>query len=302
MRLEYAKRLFDQEVRLLQDEITAKILDLDPGVSLTEDRWSKKDAVGDDGGGGITRHFCGEIFESGGVNTSRVYGQMQADFAKQLGSEDAQFWASGISLILHPFNPKVPTVHANFRMIQLGEDYWFGGGADLTPFYPYEEDFVQFHQSWFDVCKPYDCYEWMKEGCDNYFVNKHREGEMRGIGGLFFDRFKGEDLEMDLAMMKEFGKNFLESYFPIVQKRMNEEYDEKDEEFQLHRRGRYVEFNLLHDRGTLFGLKTGGRIDSILISLPPRVKFTYCYKPPENSAHALMQTYYKPMDWINFYK
>lgn len=302
MRIEYAKRIFDQQTRLMQDEITTRIRDLDPEVHFTEDRWHRKDVLGNDGGGGITRHFAGQLFESGGVNTSKVYGQMQPDFAEQLGSKDAEFWAAGMSLILHPVNPRIPTVHANFRMIQLGEDYWFGGGADLTPYYPHEEDFVHFHQSWATTCEPYQCYEWMKRECDQYFVNHHRDGEMRGIGGLFFDRYKGLELEADLLMMNLISKNFINSYFPIVEKRINEPYDPADVEFQLHRRGRYVEFNLLHDRGTLFGLKTGGRIDSILISLPPRVKFTYCYKPPENSAHARMQSYYKPMDWLNFKK
>ncbi len=300
MRLELAKQIFDEEVRSLQNVITAIIREFDPEIEVTEDLWNREDALGNDGGGGVTRHFRGKIFESGGVNTSKVYGQMKPDFAKQLGSEQTDFWASGISLILHPFNPRVPTVHANFRMIHLGEKHWFGGGADLTPFYPHEEDFVHFHRHWAKVCKPYDSYEWMKRECDNYFVNHHRNKEMRGIGGLFFDRFNGGVIESDLVMMRDLGSGFIPSYFPIVEKRMNEDFNESDEDFQLHRRGRYVEFNLLHDRGTLFGLKTGGRIDSILISLPPRVTYTYSFKPQKGSVHERMNSYYQPIDWLNF--
>ena len=298
--LEEAKEEFDKEVRSLQNAITEMIVEFDSDVEITEDLWNREDAVGEDGGGGITRHFRGKVFESGGVNTSRVYGQLKSDFAEQLGSERTNFWASGISLILHPSNPRVPTVHANFRMIHLGDKYWFGGGADLTPFYPHEEDFIHFHKHWAKVCQPFDTYGWMKQECDKYFVNHHRNGEMRGIGGLFFDRFKGQDLESELAMMRDLGNGFIPSYFPIVEKRVNEEFDELDVDFQLHRRGRYVEFNLLHDRGTLFGLKTGGRIDSILISLPPRVCYTYAYKPKKGGVHELMKDYYRPIDWLNF--
>ncbi len=298
--LKEAKQNFDSEVRSLQNTITEMIQEFDPMVEVVEDVWSREDALGDDGGGGITRHFRGEVFESGGVNTSKVYGHLKSDFAKQLGSENTNFWASGLSLILHPVNPRVPTVHANFRMIHLGDKYWFGGGADLTPFYPYEEDFIHFHKHWAQVCQPYDSYDWMKRECDNYFVNHHRNAEMRGIGGLFFDRFKGQDLVSELTMMRDLGNGFIPSYFPIVEKRVNEQFDELDVDFQLHRRGRYVEFNLLHDRGTLFGLKTGGRIDSILISLPPRVAYTYSYNPQKGSVHERMNTYFKPIDWLNF--
>ena len=170
----------------------------------------------------------------------------------------------------------------------------------LTPFYPHEEDFIHFHKHWAKVCQPFDTYGWMKQECDKYFVNHHRNGEMRGIGGLFFDRFKGQGLESELAMMRDLGNGFIPSYFPIVEKRVYEDFDELDVDFQLHRRGRYVEFNLLHDRGTLFGLKTGGRIDSILISLPPRVCYTYAYKPEKGGVHELMNDYYRPIDWLNF--
>ncbi|MEX0798697.1 MAG: coproporphyrinogen III oxidase, partial [Bacteriovoracaceae bacterium] len=210
--------------------------------------------------------------------------------------DSKELWAAGISLILHPKNPRAPTVHANFRMIHQGEEFWFGGGADLTPYYPYEEDFRHFHQAWKSAAG--EDYDWMKKECDEYFVNTHRDNEMRGIGGVFFDHYNSGDLEADFNMVKNLSERFIESYFPIAEKRMGESYEPEDEDFQLHRRGRYVEFNLLHDRGTLFGLKTNGRIDSILISLPARCKFTYQYRPKAGTAHAKMMEYYHPKEWV----
>jgi len=208
-------------------------------------------------------------------------------------------WASGLSLIIHPRNPRVPTVHANFRFIQAGDKYWFGGGADLTPYYPHVEDFVYFHQTWKDVCTPFNCYEQMKDQCDQYFVNFHRNNEMRGIGGIFFDHHNTGELEKDYQMVISLGEEFIASYFPIVDKRKNESFNEQDEDFMLHRRGRYVEFNLLHDRGTKFGLETKGRTDSILISLPGRCKFTYQYRPDKGSPHEEMNRYYSPKNWLD---
>lgn len=293
--LERKKELFSSHVKKLQNEITAKMVELDPGLELVEDIWQRTDHLGNPGGGGITRAFTGDIFENAGVNTSQIFGQINPDFAKQLKGGSQELWAAGISLIIHPRNPKVPTVHANFRMIHQGESFWFGGGADLTPYYPIEEDFRHFHDVWREAAG--DNYPWMKKECDEYFVNKHREGEMRGVGGIFFDHYNSSDLEKDFDMVTGLSERFIDSYFPIVTKRFALPYTEEDEDFQLHRRGRYVEFNLIHDRGTLFGLKTNGRIDSILISLPGRCKFSYRYRPAKNSEHEKMLGYYRPYDW-----
>lgn len=295
--LEIVKQHFSDFVKVLQNEITGELKRLDPSLKIHEDPWNRLDEQGAQGGGGITRYHCGRLFESAGVNTSQIHGVIQENFAKTLAGNGVQLWATGISLIIHPRNPKVPTVHANFRMIHQGEKVWFGGGADLTPFYPYPEDFHYFHSVWKKACEPYGTYEAMKNECDKYFVNHHRDNEMRGIGGIFFDHFFQEGVEKDMEMVVHLAKHFCRSYFPIVERRMNEKWDEFDETFQLHRRGRYVEFNLLHDRGTLFGLKSKGRTESILISLPPRCNFTYCYEPPKGSVHEEMMSYYFPRQW-----
>lgn len=295
--LEQYKQKFADHVKDLQNKITAKMQDLDSVLSITEDNWKRKDHVGNEGGGGITRAFEGQVFENAGVNTSEIYGKINPDFAKKLQGDSDELWATGISLIIHPFNPRVPTVHANFRMIQQGDKVWFGGGADLTPFYPHEEDFKHFHGVWKKACDPYGCYPAMKKTCDEYFVNYHRGGEMRGIGGIFYDHFNTGDLEKDFNMVVDLSNHFIESYFPIAEKRIQEEYTQADVDFQLHRHGRYVEFNLLHDRGTLFGLKTNGRTDSILISLPKRCNFTYQYAPEPGSKHEEMLSFYYPKNW-----
>lgn len=294
---ESKKEEFHQFVKHLQDEITNELKRLDPQINLIEDNWERKDFKGNPGGGGRTRAFTGEVFENAGVNTSKVYGAIDPAFAGKLGGTNDQMWAAGISLIIHPKNPRVPTVHANFRMIQAGDKFWFGGGADLTPFYPHVEDFQYFHNIWKEALSPYGVYEKMKEECDRYFTNTHRNNEMRGVGGFFFDHYNSTDTEKDLEFVKEIAGKFIKSYFPIVEKRMNEAYTPEDEDFQLHRRGRYVEFNLLHDRGTMFGLKTNGRVDSILISLPARVKYTYQYAPAPGSVHEQMMEYYYPREW-----
>lgn len=288
---------FAAHVRLLQDQITEALREVDPEIELNEDNWERLDTAGNPGGGGRTRAFQGSVIENAGVNTSLVFGATSEQFAKQIGATKAEMWATGISLIIHPTNPRVPTCHANFRMICGGDKVWFGGGADLTPFYPNTEDFTYFHNVWKEACAPYGFYTDWKKQCDEYFVNKHRNNEMRGVGGIFYDHFFSGDMEKDLAMFKEISNQFIRSYFPIVKKRVNEEYTEEDVDFQLHRRGRYVEFNLLHDRGTHFGLKSNGRTDSILISLPGRCKFTYCYDPKEGSPHAEMLKYYYPQEW-----
>lgn len=294
--LEIKKSQFHRHVLNLQNEITEALKAVDPFLELTEDPWERLDHQGKPGGGGITRAFVGSVIENAGVNTSKVFGAIDPEFAKKLGGSGDTMWACGISLIIHPRNPRVPTVHANFRMIEAGDLFWFGGGADLTPFYPHKEDFDYFHNTWKSACAPYDCYEWMKKECDQYFVNTHRGSEMRGVGGIFFDHFNTKNLDSDIAMVKDLSRHFIKSYFPIVEKRKDEAFSALDEDFQLHRRGRYVEFNLLHDRGTMFGLKTNGRVDSILISLPGRAKFSYKYRPLPGSPQAEMMKYYFPQN------
>ncbi len=229
---------FLSKVKELQNEITEAMRELDPALELNEDSWERKDHEGNPGGGGITRAFQGEFFENAGVNTSEIFGAINPEFAKKLKGESNQLWAAGISLILHPRNPKIPTVHANFRMIQQGETFWFGGGADLTPFYPFEEDFIEFHQTWKNAAG--ENYGWMKKECDEYFVNKHREGEMRGIGGIFFDHYNTGDLDADFNMVTGLSDHFIPSYFPIASKRASEKYTEKTKTF-----------NCIEEAGTL---------------------------------------------------
>ncbi len=295
--LEQTKSLFHNYVKELQDEITQYLVKIDPEITIKEDLWERQDAQGNDGGGGRTRAFTGNLIENAGVNTSLVYGKVRPEFAKSIGGTNDEMWATGISLIIHPKNPRVPTTHANFRMIQAGEKFWFGGGADLTPYFPYENDFRFFHSTWKRACAEYGTYDKWKAECDRYFTNHHRNNEMRGIGGIFFDHYNSGDLEADSNMVMDLGKSFIPSYFPILEKRKSEAWTQEDEDFQLHRRGRYVEFNLLHDRGTSFGLKSNGRTDSILISLPARCKFSYQYAPKKGSEHEKMLEYYYPKDW-----
>ncbi len=292
-----AKTQFHEHVKDLQNRITQEMQKLDPTLKVHEDLWSRVDHAGNPGGGGITRAFSGELFENAGVNTSCVFGKIDPTFAKALPGSGDEMWAAGISLIIHPKNPRVPTVHANFRMIHQGEKWWFGGGGDLTPYYPYEEDFTYFHGVWKTALAPYGTYEKMKKDCDEYFNNSHRGIEMRGIGGVFFDHYQTQNLAADFSMVKDLSEYFIPSYFSIVAKRAKESWTPEDEDFMLHRRGRYVEFNLIHDRGTLFGLKTNGRVDSILISLPARCKYTYQYAPPKGSVHEKMWSYYRPRAW-----
>lgn len=297
MNLNELKNSFHTHVKNLQDKITREMQALDPDLTITEDIWQRKDHAGSEGGGGVTKAFQGKLFENAGVNTSCVFGKIDPQFAKHLQGSGDEMWAAGISLIIHPVNPKIPTVHANFRMIHQGDKFWFGGGADLTPYYPYEEDFSYFHGVWKKACAPYNCYDSMKKTCDEYFNNSHRGIEMRGIGGIFFDHHNTGKTQDDMRMVTQLSEHFIESYFPIVKKRLAENWTPEDEDFMLHRRGRYVEFNLLHDRGTLFGLRTNGRVDSILISLPARCKYSYQYRPLPGSAHEKMWSYYTPHAW-----
>lgn len=277
----------------LQDRISSGIEDLD-GSRFREDDWSREG-----GGGGRTRILeNGKVFEKAGVNFSSVHGNLPEQFAAKipLGTGTA-FFATGISLVFHPRSPMVPAVHANFRYLEKGDASWFGGGTDLTPCYPFAEDATHFHRTIKQACDCHDSdfYPRFKKWCDEYFTLKHRN-EMRGIGGLFFDYLEG-DRDKNFAFVQELGDAFLEAYVPIVRRRLNEPFNEKERQYQLYRRGRYVEFNLLYDRGTIFGLETRGRTESILMSLPPLVRWVYDYKPEPGSREAAALEFFQPRDW-----
>jgi coproporphyrinogen III oxidase len=290
--------------RDLQDRITTALEGLDGG-RFREDLWQREG-----GGGGRTRVMAGgAVFEKAGVNFSDVHGEFPEEFARNLdrhleehgvggASGRRDFTACGVSLVLHPQNPMVPTVHANFRFLTKGEQKWFGGGADLTPYYPFREDVVHFHRAWKDVCTrhaPRIDYARYKKWCDEYFFLAHRN-EPRGVGGIFFDYLAAD--EATFAFVRDAGDAFLESYLPIARSRKDEPYTERERAFQEFRRGRYVEFNLIYDRGTVFGLKTGGRTESILMSLPPVVRWLYDYHPEPGTREAeLYEVYLKPRDW-----
>jgi coproporphyrinogen III oxidase len=283
--------------RGLQDRIVAALEELDGGGRFREDRWDREG-----GGGGRTRVFAeGNVFEKAGVNFSDVYGDMSDEFAKQVPGEGRAFRACGVSLVLHPKSPLVPTVHANFRFLTKGDRRWFGGGADLTPYYPWREDVVHFHRVWKATCERHAAiadYQRLKRWCDEYFFLPHR-GEARGVGGIFFDYLEG-DLEKTFAFVQDCGDHFTEAYVPVARRRKDLAHTPEQRAFQEYRRGRYVEFNLLYDRGTLFGLKTNGRTESILMSLPPRVRFAYDYRPAAGSREAeLTEVYLKPRDWAS---
>jgi coproporphyrinogen III oxidase len=252
------------------------------------------------GGGGRTKVLMdGSTFEKAGVNFSDVSGEFSEEFAKQIPGDGRAFTACGISLVLHPKNPFVPTVHANFRYLTRGNRSWFGGGVDLTPYYPFREDVISFHKVWHKACTTHSGvadYDKLKSWCDEYFHLPHRN-EPRGVGGIFFD-YLDKNLDEVWSFVQGCGDSFLSSYLPIVQKRKTQPYSEVQKEFQEYRRGRYVEFNLLYDRGTIFGLKTGGRIESILMSLPLKVRWVYDYQPTPGSQEAeLYEIYLKPRDW-----
>jgi coproporphyrinogen III oxidase len=283
-------------LRDLQDRIVAALEELD-GQRFREDQWERPG-----GGGGRTRILLeGGVFEKAGVNFSDVHGEFSEEMARQLPGEGRSFTACGISLVLHPRNPMVPTVHANFRFLSRGDRQWFGGGADLTPYYPVREDVVHFHRVWRDVCHNHAGlvdYAHLKRWCDEYFFLPHRN-EARGVGGIFFDYLQG-DLERLFAFVRDAGDAFLTAYLPIARRRKDDPYTQAHKEFQEYRRGRYVEFNLVYDRGTVFGLKTGGRIESILMSLPARARWWYDYTPPAGSREAELTEYWlKPRDWAS---
>lgn len=306
----------------LQDKITDALASLDGRSSFRTDPWDRPE-----GGGGRTRIIeDGAVFEKGGVAVSAVHGELSEAFAKELPGPGRRFFATGVSLVIHPRSPHVPTVHANFRYLEKGDATgriaWFGGGADLTPWILYEEDAVHFHRTWQRACAQHPevaDYRAYKQWCDDYFQILHRQ-ERRGIGGIFFDYLgagpegqaviarsgggrgpesRAQDLERVFAFVKDAGGAFLEAYLPVADRRKNNPGTAEERDWQLRRRSRYVEFNLVYDRGTIFGLKTNGRIESILMSLPNLVAWKYDDKPaPGTYQERLVEVLKTPRDWL----
>ncbi|TWH50177.1 oxygen-dependent coproporphyrinogen oxidase [Dulcicalothrix desertica] len=321
-----AKERVSAFMRQLQDEIANGLEAVDGVAKFQEDSWERPE-----GGGGRSRVLRdGAIFEQAGVNFSEVWGDHLPPSILTQRPEAAghRFYATGTSMVLHPRNPYVPTVHLNYRYFEAGPVWWFGGGADLTPYYPFAEDASHFHKTFKQACDKHhsEYYPVFKRWCDEYFYLKHRN-ETRGVGGLFFDYqdgrgslYRGPDnhgpaanystevgeptqrtWEELFSFITDCGRAFLPAYVPIVQRRHNTEYGEHQRNFQLYRRGRYVEFNLVYDRGTIFGLQTNGRTESILMSLPPLVRWEYGFKPEPNTPEAeLYDTFLKPQDWANW--
>jgi len=315
-----------QFMRSLQDKICQGLEALEGGATFREDSWERED-----GGGGRSRVLQnGRILEQGGVNFSEVWGNTlpPSILSQRPEAQGHGFYATGTSMVLHPRNPYIPTVHLNYRYFEAGPVWWFGGGADLTPYYPFAEDAAHFHRTFKAACDAHhaEYYPVFKRWCDEYFYLKHR-GETRGVGGIFFDYqdasgklYNGpsptgpaaqysdqvggigtRSWEDIFAFVQECGDAFLPAYTPIIERRQGLEYGDRERNFQLYRRGRYVEFNLVYDRGTIFGLQTNGRTESILMSLPPLVRWEYCYQPEPNSPEAeLYETFLKPQDWANW--
>ena len=299
------KDTFFKYIHEQQDTITSKLEAIDGKAKFQEDIWKRPE-----GGGGRTRVIeNGNVFEKGGVNISGVHGKLPDSMQKYFGVVDADFFACGLSLVLHPKNPMVPTVHANWRYLEMYDqegsivDQWFGGGQDLTPYYLFEDDATHFHQTCKTACDKHnpEFYPKYKARCDEYIYNDNRS-EGRGIGGLFFDYCKKSG-EMNMQnwydFVTEVGDSFLDAYLPIVKKRKGLSYTKKQRDWQEIRRGRYVEFNLVHDKGTLFGLKTNGRIESILMSLPPHVQWVYDHHPEAGSdEEKLIMVLKEPKNWV----
>jgi coproporphyrinogen III oxidase len=294
--------LFDRAAKLfseLQTDICRTLAELDGAAGFTTDAWQRQG-----GGGGVARVLeGGALFEKAGVNWSSVDGELPAELADHMPGEGRAFRASGVSLVLHPRSPMVPTTHANFRCLTKGNALWFGGGADLTPYYLFREDAVHFHSVLAGACdrhRPVGDYERFKAWCDEYFFLPHR-GETRGVGGVFFDYLgaKGEHPAQSVFdLVSDLGRSFLQAYVPIAQRRQTAAYGDLERAWQLRRRGRYVEFNLIYDRGTLFGLKTNGRIESILMSLPPLVRWDYDVMATPGSPEAELIAHLRPTDWL----
>jgi coproporphyrinogen III oxidase len=288
----------------LQEGITAELQQIDGRQEFTADEWRREG-----GGGGRSMVLRdGAVFEQAGVNFSEVFGEnMPASAtAHRPGLAGRRFQAMGVSLVVHPDNPYIPTSHANVRFFiaeKTGEEpiWWFGGGFDLTPYYGFREDCIHWHRTARQACEAYgaDRYPEYKKWCDDYFYLRHR-GEARGIGGLFFDDLNQPDFEISFAFMRSVGDHFLPAYTPIVERHRNDPWGKREKQFQCYRRGRYVEFNLVYDRGTLFGLQSGGRTESILMSLPPVVNWRYNYQPAAGSPEAELTDYYlQARDWLN---
>lgn len=331
-----AKKRVGQFMKDIQDEICQGLEELDAKFQdetskdrtskFREDSWDREE-----GGGGRSRVIRnGNVFEQGGVNFSEVWGKnLPPSILKQRPEADGhEFYATGTSMVLHPRNPYIPTVHLNYRYFEAGPVWWFGGGIDLTPYYPFAEDAHHFHKTLKEACDKHhpEYYPVFKLWCDEYFYLKHRN-ETRGVGGIFFDYqdgvsdlYRGPHADKDAAIynnklpaqkprsweelfafIQDCGKAFLPSYVPIAEKHQNTEYGDRQRQFQLYRRGRYVEFNLVYDRGTIFGLQTNGRTESILMSLPPLVRWEYCYQPEPNTPESeLYEVFLKPQDWSNW--
>jgi coproporphyrinogen III oxidase len=285
-------------VHALQDTICARLETLDGAATFRENRWVRAE-----GGGGITRVIAdGAVFEKGGVNTSVVHGPLPSVMATRMNVAESEFFAAGISLVLHPRSPRIPTVHANYRYFETSSgDAWFGGGTDLTPYVADADDVRAFHTTLKRACDAHgpDLYPKFQKWCDEYFFIRHR-GETRGVGGLFFDYLRGDadELERWFAFTRSIGDSFLDAYVPIAERHRDDDFTEREKKFQLLRRGRYVEFNLVYDRGTTFGLETGGRTESILMSLPPVVNFDYD-APMEttDNERLLMSWLREPREW-----
>jgi coproporphyrinogen III oxidase len=285
--------------RELQTRICDALAAVDGGGEFGADAWERPG-----GGGGVSRILAeGAVFEKAGVGWSNVEGELPADFAKQLPGEGRAFRACGVSLVIHPRSPMIPTTHANFRFLSKGDVAWFGGGADLTPYYLFRDDAEHFHRTLAAACdahRPIGDYDRFKATCDEYFFLPHR-GETRGVGGIFFDylgRDGNVDLEQAIGFVRAAGLAFIDAYVPIVERRRAEPWGDAERRWQLQRRGRYVEFNLLHDRGTVFGLRTNGRTESILMSLPPLVRWDYDVRPAPGSREAELLAALVPTPWI----
>jgi len=287
----------------LQDSICQALETQEPRVHFKKDQWTRPE-----GGGGESRVLTnGHVFEQAGVNFSHVMGDTLPPSATAARPEltGRRYEAMGVSLVIHPNNPHIPTSHANVRFFIAyaeGQEpiWWFGGGFDLTPYYGNEDDCMHWHQTAKDLCQPFgeDKYPKYKAWCDEYFYLKHRD-EARGVGGLFFDDLNEDGFEQSFDFMQAVGNGFVDAYLPIVKARKDIEFSDAQRQFQLYRRGRYVEFNLVYDRGTHFGLQSGGRTESILMSMPPLVRWEYCYEPQAGSAESLLYTDFLPVrDWL----
>jgi len=290
----------------MQERLVQALSALDPAASIQRDKWRRDDAKVEDGGGGCSIVLSGGgVFEKAGVNFSAIQGVLTPEMSRALLSKDGEiaFTATGTSVVIHPRSPMVPTVHANVRYFETASSSWFGGGTDLTPYYLFEEDARSFHSGLQEICARHDPghYPRFKRWCDEYFYLPHR-GETRGVGGIFFDYLGREEkgsAPQFWPFVRDLATGFQELYLPIVKRRQELPYGEREKHFQLLRRGRYVEFNLIYDRGTAFGLKSGGRTESILMSLPAEVRWEYCYEPESGSREAeLLEILRHPQSWV----